>query len=188
MQVPEGVKAMYKNPVSMLPPPPRSSTVTAPEPAAESKTSYEATAEEQEKVGWKENVCHSEIVFFFFFCVLSYISWVHHFGWGFCVSLFSFFFFFFFFFLSNHRGSRIPSSWLVHAADLFTLRKLRKKPTNFGANYASTKMEPKYKTLRLKTTEIKTPVSSKELSVFDRSQQGWLRPVSVPIILIAPLT
>ena len=49
-------------------------------------------------------------------------------------------------------------------------------------------MEPKYETLRLKTTEIKTPVSSKELSVFDRSQQGWLRPVSVPTILIAPLT
>ena len=49
-------------------------------------------------------------------------------------------------------------------------------------------MEPKYETLRLKTTEIKTPVSSKELGVFDRLQQGWLRPVSVPTILIAPLT
>ena len=72
--------------------------------------------------------------------------------------------------------------------DLFTLRKLRKKPTNFANNYANTKMEPKYETLRLKTTEIKTPVSSKELSVFDQSQQGWLRPVSVPTILIAPLT
>ena len=70
-------------------------------------------------------------------------------------------------------------------ADLFTLRKLRKNPTNFGASYASTKMEPKYETLRLKTTEIKTPVWSK---VFDRSQQGWLRPVSVPTILIVPLT
>ena len=83
--------------------------------------------------------------------------------------------------------NNLNKQWMC-ATDLFTLRKLRKKPTNFGANYASTKMEPKYETLRLKTTEIKTPVSSKELSVFDRSQQGWLRPVSVPTILIAPLT
>ena len=35
-------------------------------------------------------------------------------------------------------------------ADRFTLRKLRKKPTNVRADYANyMKMEPKYETLRL---------------------------------------
>ena len=55
----------------------------------------------------------------------------------------------------------------MHRPVYFT--KTTKKTTNFGTNYANTKMEPKYETRRLKTMEIKTPVSSKELSVFDRS-------------------
>ena len=71
---------------------------------------------------------------------------------------------------SGSEASDEEGNTLLTLPDLFTLRKLRKKPTNFGANYANTKMEPKYETLRLKTTEIKTPVSSKEVSVFDRSQ------------------
>ena len=42
----------------------------------------------------------------FFFCIPSNISGVNHFGWDFCVcDRFS----------SNHRGSHIPSLWMVHA-------------------------------------------------------------------------
>ena len=44
------------------------------------------------------------LVFFFFFCVLSYNSAVHHLGWDFCICDR---------FQSNHRGSHILSSWIL---------------------------------------------------------------------------
>ena len=50
---------------------------------------------------------------FFFFCLPSYISGVHHFGWDFCACGG------FFFFKSKLWGSHIPSLWMVHAGCVF---------------------------------------------------------------------
>ena len=53
--------------------------------------------------------------FFFFFFAFPAVSWVHHFWWDFCVCDRFFFSFFLFFFFFDHRGSYIPSLWMVHA-------------------------------------------------------------------------
>ena len=49
LQVPEAIKEHYRNPTALLPLPQRA-VAAVPEPAMESKTSVEATPEEQEEV------------------------------------------------------------------------------------------------------------------------------------------